>query len=105
VVLTGSKHTVPVGAMVYAVVVEPNKYTDLSYPASFPWLSARSPDHHVLTPAHLCKQTGTSSLSESITAFRATHAGKVTLIAPLGPRWAGLKNGPPPYRATVTVRR
>jgi len=103
--LSGSSQTIRPGAIVFAVMVEAGKYTETSYPTTFPWLTARSSDHHVLTPVRVCRQTGMSSLAISVAAFRATHAGKVTVTGPLAPRWAGLKTGPRPYRATVTVRR
>jgi hypothetical protein len=91
--------------IVYAVIVEAGKYTDDSYPPSFPWLAVRSPDHDVLAPVRLCKSsTGMSSLPVSIAAFRAEHAGKVTLTAPLARQWAAVKSAPSPYHATVTVR-
>jgi hypothetical protein len=102
--LSGARRSVPVGAIVYAVIVEAGKYTDTSYPPSFPWLAVRSPDHHVLAPVRLCKATSMSSLSLSIAAFRAEHAGEVTLTGPLAPRWATVKSAPSPYHAAVAVR-
>jgi hypothetical protein len=101
--LSGSRRTVPIGAIVYSEIVEPAKYGGASYPTGFPWLAATSHNRHVLTPVALCEQTAVSTLVLKVAAFRATHAGVVTLTAPLAARWRTLKTGPRPYRATVTV--
>jgi hypothetical protein len=102
--LSGSKRTVPIGAIVYTEIIEPVKYGGASYPPGFPWLAATSPNHHVLTPVALCKQNGVSTLVLKVAAFRGTHAGVVRLTAPLAGRWRALKTGPRQYQATVTVR-
>lgn len=102
--LSGAKRTVPVGAIVYAEIIEPAKYAGASYPPGFPWLSATSPNHHVLTPVALCRSNGVSTLALEVAAFRATHTGTVTLTAPLAAPWRALKAGPREYRAAVTIR-
>jgi hypothetical protein len=67
-ITNGTKLTVRVGAIVYAVLVEPESDTD---GPGFPWLTPRSSDPAVVAPVHLCKRTGASSLPLSVTGFRA----------------------------------
>jgi hypothetical protein len=100
-VASGSSVTVHVGATVWAVEGEPDKYT--SRPG-FPWLSVQSSDARVLAPIRLCTtKVGSFGVPEHVYAFRATSAGSVTLSAPLAPSWRSATSRPPPYRGSVKV--
>jgi hypothetical protein len=97
---SGTKLTVPVGAIVYVVLVEPESYA--SKPG-FPWVTPTSSDRIVLAPVHLCKLTGASTLSRTVTGFRALHRGHATVTALLTPRWRSFRTKPQPTRDSVTV--
>jgi hypothetical protein len=101
VIPEGARATVTAGTIVYVALVEPEKYT--SQRQGFPWLSTASSNPHVLVPTPLCADTAIYSLSVSLSAFRATHAGEATLAAPLASPWRSLKMGPRPYQSTVTI--
>lgn len=99
-ITNGSNLTVPVGAIVYVVLVEADSFT--SGPG-FPWLTPKSSDRTVLAPVHLCKLTRASTLPRTVTGFRALHRGHATVTAPLTPRWRSFKTRPQPARDSVTV--
>ena len=101
-VTNGTRLAVPIGAIVYAVLVETENY--MSKPG-FPWLTPTTSDRLVLAPVRLCQRTGASSLPVSVTGFRALHQGTATVTARLAPGWPGsFKTGPEPSRGTVTVK-
>jgi hypothetical protein len=97
----GTKLTVPVGAIVYVVLVEPEN--DAGGPG-FPWLTPTSSNRRVLAPVHLCKRTGSSSLPNTVTGFRARRHGKASVTARIARPWRALKTRPRPARAAVRVR-
>jgi len=100
-VTTDTRLTVPVNAIVYIGLVEPEEYT--THPG-FPWLTPRTSARTVLAPVRLCKLTATS-LPESLTAFKALRPGTATLTARLAPGWPGsLKPRLQPAQDSVTVR-
>lgn len=87
---SGTTLTVPVGTIVYVVLVEAEEYEIGHVGAEspgFPWLTPTSSDRTVLAPVHLCKQTVASSLASTVTGFRAPRRGSATLTAPLAPGW------------------
>jgi hypothetical protein len=100
---TDSKVNTHVAAILYVVLVEPDKYTGSTYPHGFPWLSVVSANKRILAPVQLCPQHGVSSLPVKVAAFRASRAGKTTLVARLARPWRSVKAGPRRYRSTVTV--
>lgn len=105
-VQSGTKMKVHVGAIVYAVLAEPERYaTGLSHPTGFPWASPRSSQPKVLRTVRLCQPTTGSSLPTMVAAFRASRAGTAVVSAPLGVSWRAVKSGPRPFRAVVTVVR
>jgi hypothetical protein len=83
----GSRLTVPVGAVVFDVLVESANENG----PGFPWVTPISSDLSVLAPVHLCKRTGVSSLALTVTGFRARHVGTATLTALLS---GGDQSGP-----------
>jgi hypothetical protein len=98
---SATRIAVPVGAIVFAVLVEPDSYT--SKPG-FPWRTPTTSDPAVLARVRLCKQTGASTLPVSITGFRARRRGSAIVTASLAPGWPGsLKRGPEPVRNLVRV--
>ena len=99
----GATIRVPVGAIVYVALVEPDAYTGGEYPIGFPWERARSSDPAVIAAVRLCPRQTVSTLVDIVTAFRARRAGAAQLLAPLVPRWRPVRHGPRPYRARVVV--
>jgi hypothetical protein len=97
---SGTRLTVPVGAIVFVALVEAEEYDG----PGFPWLAPTSSDSTVLAPVHLCARTGASSLALTVTGFRAVRPGEATLSAPLAPAWRSLKLRPQPAVDWVTVR-
>jgi hypothetical protein len=103
--LAGSKLTVSVGQIVYAVEGEPEEYLTSPNPSAFPWLPPSSSSSRVLSVVRLCKTSVfTFSIPERVFAFRAVHPGLATLRAPLASAWRSTKDRPGRYVATVTVR-
>jgi hypothetical protein len=99
---SGGSPRVRVGAVVYVVRVEPEKYNGRGYPAAFPWLGATSTDRRVLASVRLCPP-GASTLRVTVAAFRAVRPGRSTIVAPLAPAWAARRTGLHRFRAVVTV--
>ena len=99
---SGTRLTVPVGAVVYVVLVEWAQYSG----PGFPWRTPASSHPGVLARVRLCKLTGASSLPLTVTGFRAVRPGTATVSAPLTRRWQALKRRPKPQPAVdfVTVR-
>lgn len=98
----GTHLTVPVNAIVWVALVEPEKYTPLP---GFPWATPRASDRAVLAPVHLCKDTLVTSLPDEISAFRALRPGTAKLTARLALGWPGsITPRLRPMRSTVTVR-
>jgi hypothetical protein len=104
-VLSGSRLTVHVGVIVYAVEGEPEEYMTRPNPSVFPWLQPRSSASSVLRSVLLCK-TYVSGFGgpEKVFAFRARRAGSAVLSASLEPAWQSVSRPPAPFAATVTVR-
>jgi hypothetical protein len=100
-ITSGTKLTVPIGAIVFVVLVEDEDETSVP---GFPWLTPTSSNRTVLAPVHLCPRTGASTLPNTVTAFRARHHGKASLTARLAAGWRSINSGPQPARASVTVR-
>jgi hypothetical protein len=100
-VTSGTKLIVPVGAIVYDVLVEPDEY---SSGPGFPWVTPTSSDRSVLAQVRLCKSTAASSLALTVTGFRAEKRGAARLTAVLAPRWRSVKRKPQPSLVRVTVR-
>ena len=101
-VTTDTRLTVPVNAIVYMALVEPEKYA--THPG-FPWLAPRTSARNVLAPVRFCKQTAFGGLPESLTAFKALHPGTATLTARLAKGWPGsVKPSLQPALDNVTVR-
>lgn len=99
----GANLHVAVGAAVYAVLVEPERYAGSTYPPGFPWVAATSSDRKVLSPFTLCPSHGVSTLPLSIAGFRALDAGTATVRAPLATPWRSFPGRPPAFGASVTV--
>ncbi len=99
VLMTWTTLQVPVGATVYVELIE----TEGLDGPGLPWQKPSSSDRSVLAPVHLCNP-GPSSLPLTVTAFRAVHRGKATIIATLSPRWRSLPNRPGPAMDHVTVK-
>jgi hypothetical protein len=94
--------TVPVNAIVWFTLVEPEEDTD--HPG-FPWTTPTTSDRAVLAPVPRCKQTLVTSLPDKIYAFKALRPGKATLAARLVHGWPGsTKPLLEPVLNTVTVR-
>jgi hypothetical protein len=89
------------GALVFAVLVEPERYELAPDPRTFPWLTPTA--HGVLRAVQLCADTGVTTLRRTVTAFRATRAGTGTVTAALAPAWRSVAGRPRAFRATVTV--
>ena len=101
-VTSGARITVPVGAIVFVVLVEPGHYTTKR---GFPWLTPTTSNRSVLAPVRLCKRPVASTLPLSVTGFRAIQRGATTVTARLAPGWPGsFKPGPEPSRNVVSVR-
>lgn len=94
-----SRLTVPVGAVVFDVLVESANENG----PGFPWVTPISSDLTVLAPVRLCKRTGVSSLALTVTGFRARHAGAAILTAALSPRWRSIRARPKPSRDEIAV--
>ena len=96
--------SVHVGALIEVELVEPALPS--GYPLSFPWVTPRVSNAHVLAAVTLCRHhSAPSSLEVSITLFRAVHAGRVTIAARLARPWEPVKNGLRPFSGGVTVAR
>lgn len=102
-VVSGARLKVHVGAIVYALLVEPGKFAGSN--RGFPWSSPTASLPKTLTSVRLCKQTGASSLPTSVVAFRASRPGAAVVSAPLTKSWRGVSNRPHAFRAVVTVIR
>jgi hypothetical protein len=89
------------GALVFAVIVEPEKYELSANPRTFPWLTPTA--RGALRTVQLCPDTSVTTLRRTVTAFRATRAGTSTVTAGLAPAWRSVAGRPHPFRATVTV--
>jgi hypothetical protein len=100
----GARMSVTAGTIVYVAFVEAGQYLNGHYPKRFPWLTATSSRPNVLVGTPLCGSGGAYSLPVRLWAFRASHAGKAILSAPLTPAWRSVKGGPRPYQSTVAVR-
>ena len=99
ILLTHTTLRVPAGSTVYVVLI---KNEGLNGPG-FPWQTPRSSNNNVLAPVQLCKTDRPSSLTLTVTGFRAVKPGKATLTAPLVRRWRSRTNRPRPASDRVTV--
>jgi hypothetical protein len=103
-VANGVTTSVRVGALIEVELVEPALPT--GYPSSFPWVTPRSTNAHVLVAVALCPHhSAPSSLAVSITLFRAVHAGRATVSARVARAWQSGRSWPRPFSARVTVAR
>jgi len=104
----GGRTTVRLGALVYVELVKPEKYASGSLPVVFPWLAPTSSKPDILARVTLCPRLEVSALALKLTAFRALHAGTVTIVAVLAPAWnavrPALRRGLRPYRSTVVIQ-
>jgi hypothetical protein len=100
----GGRISVRRGAVVFVVLVEPERYDTRGYPPGFPWRSSVSSVRDVLVPVRLCKQVRAYTLALTVSPFRAVGAGSSTLAAPLAAGWRSARSGLAGYRAVVTVR-
>ena len=99
----GATIRVPVGAVVYVVLILPDKYTGNGYPLGFPWQTTRSSDAAVLAHVALCPTQGFASLESVVSAFRAERPGTARLVAPLTMPWRSARTRLHAYRARVEV--
>jgi hypothetical protein len=97
----GTRIAVPIGAVVYDTLVEPEGYAGS---LGFPWLTPRSSNRAVLVQVTLCRGGPLSTLAVRVTGFRAVGRGTATLDAALAPRWRSITRKPEPSLDRVTVR-
>jgi hypothetical protein len=103
-VASGTHAHVALGAVVFVLLVEPAKYSGDGYPSNFPWLSAKSSSPSVLRPIPLCPSLYPTSLTLTVSAFRADRPGQAYLSAPLAKAWRKAPQSPfAAYRAVVFV--
>jgi hypothetical protein len=103
--VSGATRVVPVGAIVYAAIVEPESESSPKDPQSFPWLTPQSSNTAVLRPERVCPSHGASSLAEIVTVFRAVRPGHASLTAEVRRSWRSVPHAPRQYRASVTVQQ